>query len=194
MSVPTRTRSSKAGHEGVAELDRLTLLVEQVNVCALPGCAIIKYDSFLTVMWRAVARGCVKHDDAVFVARGLRRGFEAGVGREELCVQRIFKHCRSAVDAMPHMTEAVHGQIGTGKSIAVGGWGFMRDELRLGSLGDLPNLATMERWPNMVIRTSSAGVNGYVDGKLGCVVDALGNVDSKLGCVVDALWGTSTAT
>ena len=45
----------------------------------------------------------------------------------------------------------------------------------------------------VILASNASGVNGYVDGKLGCVVDALGNVDSKLGCVVDAWWGTSTA-
>ena len=76
-----RTASSKLSP--FAEVWKLTKLVEEVNACALPGCTI-KYEKFLPVMWRAVARGFVSHEHATFVARGLRHGFDAGVQRSKL--------------------------------------------------------------------------------------------------------------
>jgi len=63
---------------GLAEMARLRAVVESENACALPGCSI-KYNSFLTVMWRAVQRGFVSQPDAVFTADGLGGG-EGGGG------------------------------------------------------------------------------------------------------------------
>ena len=80
MEDPTATMPS-AGRalDGVfARVWELTQLVEETNACNLPGCSI-KYDSFLTVMWRAVARGYVAHRDATYIAKSLRYGFDAGV-------------------------------------------------------------------------------------------------------------------
>ena len=50
--------------------------VESDGACALPGVSV-KYDSFMPVMWQAVARGFVDHDKAVFVGDG--RGVALGV-------------------------------------------------------------------------------------------------------------------
>ena len=115
--------------EGVSELRRLAAVVEQSNAFALPGCTI-KYDSFMTVMWRAVSRGFVQHDDAVFVARGLRWGFEAGIQRGLLHGKRVFRNYKSAIDAMPQVVRATQKRIDGGKSIALGDWVWVREILR----------------------------------------------------------------
>ena len=66
------TGSSEFGGLGVVA--RLRSVVEESTACALPGVSI-KYDSFIPCMWQAVARGFVRHEDAVFVGDGLRHGF-----------------------------------------------------------------------------------------------------------------------
>merc|ERR1711988_797349 len=70
------------------------------------------------------------HDDAVFVAKGLRHGFEAGVQRDQLFGQRIFKNYKSALDAMPQVVRAVQGRIDAGKTLVVGEWTAVRESLR----------------------------------------------------------------
>ena len=65
------------------DLTALREKVESENACTLPGCTI-KYDSFLSVMWRAVSRGYVMDHHAAFVADGLRNGFGLGLRREQL--------------------------------------------------------------------------------------------------------------
>ena len=87
--------ASPAGPGILDELFRLQGVVESQNACALPGCTI-KYDSFLTCMWRAVSRGYVKQWDAELVANGLRNGFDCGVCREQAKGKRVFRNYQSA--------------------------------------------------------------------------------------------------
>ena len=126
--MPKAARPAPVGG-GLAEVHRLTSLVEESNACALPGCTI-KYDTFLPVMWKAVARGYVKHEHAVFVAHGLRHGFEAGIQRDQLHGQRVFKNYKTAVDAMEQVARATQGRVDTGKTLVLGDWGNLRDTLR----------------------------------------------------------------
>ena len=56
-------------------------LVEAQNACVLPGCTI-KYDSFMTILRRAVSRGYVRDRHAAFVEDGLTNGFTLGVSRD----------------------------------------------------------------------------------------------------------------
>ena len=81
MLATTRAAASPSWseHPGLAEMARLRAVVESENACALPGCSI-KYNSFMSTMWRAVQRGFVLHDDAVYIAEGLQNGFSLGVG------------------------------------------------------------------------------------------------------------------
>ena len=103
--------------------------MEETNACNLPG-STIKYDSFMPVMWRAVARGYVEHDHAVFVANGLRYGFEAGVQREVLKgQQRAFKNYKSAVVAMDRVARATQKRIDGGRTLMLGDWWVLRDAL-----------------------------------------------------------------
>ena len=67
--------------EGLALVAHYRSVVEEVGACALPGVGV-KYETFMPCMWRAVATGHVKHEDAVFVANGLRYGFTAGVDQK----------------------------------------------------------------------------------------------------------------
>ena len=68
---------------GLGVLHELRAQVEATNACCLPGVSI-KYETFVPEMWKAVARGFVRHEDALFVADGLRNGYLAGVQRELL--------------------------------------------------------------------------------------------------------------
>ena len=63
---------------GFGVLHSLRVCVERENACTLPGVPIV-YEKFIPVMWKAVAKGFVKHEHAVFVQDGLRNGFKAGV-------------------------------------------------------------------------------------------------------------------
>ena len=51
-------------NEGLGEFFRLRALVEEQSACSMPGVQI-KYDTFIPVMWRAVASGHVSHESAV---------------------------------------------------------------------------------------------------------------------------------
>ena len=62
------------------EFCALRELVETQNACVLPGCTI-KYDSFMTILRRAVSRGYVRDHHAAFVEDGLTNGFTLGVSR-----------------------------------------------------------------------------------------------------------------
>ena len=138
MVAPIATTRIASPSNGLARVRQLAAQVEESNACSLPGCPI-KYDSFLTVMWRAVARGYVEHDHAVFVAQGLKQGFTAGVKREELFGQRIFKNYKRAVDAIEQVGRATQGRIDDGKTLCLGDWGQvnegLRDEVKDLSLG-----------------------------------------------------------
>ena len=73
-TIPVSATSPSS--EGLGQLAGLRHLVQTQGACALPGCTV-RYDTFLPVMWRAVARGFVTHADACFVNEGLRHGFKA---------------------------------------------------------------------------------------------------------------------
>ena len=136
---------------GLAEVRRLAQMVEDSNACALPGCPI-KHDSFLTVLWRAVARGHAKHVRACFVAKGLRHGLAARVLHEELYGQRVFKNYKTAVDDMGQVGRATPGRTFEGKTLLLGHWGEvdarLRDEVEdfyCFPLGAVPKTARADR-------------------------------------------------
>ena len=122
------TQVSPSSDSAFARVWALTRLVEEVNACALPGCTI-KIDSFLPVMWRAVLRGFVKHEHAVFVANGLRWGFDAGVQRGRLKGKRVWRNYKSAVDAMDRVARATQKRVDGGKTLCLGDWVDLRGSL-----------------------------------------------------------------
>ena len=128
-SPPELSLRLRRGTGSLDQVHQLTQLVNDHNACALPGCTI-KYDSFMRVMWRAVARGYVEHRHAAFVARGLRYGFTAGVQKSELHGQRIFKNYKSAVEAMEQVGRATQKRIDAGKTICIGEWSRVHERLR----------------------------------------------------------------
>ena len=131
VALPATTPNELRGGNRPSSFGRvweLQRLVERSNACALPGCTI-KYDTFLPIMWRAVARGFVEHRYAVFVANGLRHGFEAGVQRHLLRGQRVFKNYKSAVEAMPQVARATQKRIDSGKTLMLGTWLDKRRDL-----------------------------------------------------------------
>lgn len=86
-------------------------------------------------MWRAVARGYVRHEHATFIAKSLRHGFEAGVQRHLVRGQRCFPNYKSARDAMEQVGRATQGRVDSGKTLALGDWGGLRD-LLFSQIGD----------------------------------------------------------
>ena len=83
ITPTSATAPSSELPEGLALLSHWRSVVEEVGACALPGVSV-KYDTFIPCMWKAVARGFVPHEDAVFVGDGLRNGFTAGVDVTQL--------------------------------------------------------------------------------------------------------------
>ena len=99
--------NAAADAEGVFQrMFDLADVVARQGACALPG-VNIKYDNFMSCMWRAVSRGFVSREHAEFVGDGLRSGFTAGVQRALLKGVRIFKNYESAeVDHKAKVAEA----------------------------------------------------------------------------------------
>ena len=60
----------------------------------------------------------------------MRHGFEAGIQRDQLHGQRVFKNYKTAVDAMEQVARATQGRVDTGKTLILGDWGNLRDTLR----------------------------------------------------------------
>ena len=166
MVAPIATTRIASPSNGLARVRQLATQVEESNACSLPGCPI-KYDSFLTVMWRAVARGYVEHEHAVFVAQGLKQGFTAGVKREELFGQRIFKNYKSAVDAMEQVGRATQGRIDDGKTLCLGDWGqvneSLRDDVKDSTCSRCGSRATAASAPAAVRPASSSSSSSEVD-------------------------------
>ena len=98
---------------------RLRSLVETEGACALPGCTI-KYESFTQVMWRAVQRGFVRHNDAIFLADGLRYGFKLGVDTTKMHGHRQFNNYKSAVEAAESVSKAVQERVDAHKTVDLG--------------------------------------------------------------------------
>ena len=87
----------------------------------MPGCAV-KYDTFMHSMWKAVARGHVPHDKAVFVQSGLRHGFKAGIDTTKMVGQKIFKNYKSALEGREAVTRATMKRVQAGKTLQLGSW------------------------------------------------------------------------
>lgn len=84
--------SAEADRAGsFAPMFEMADLVYRAGACALPGVSI-KYDNYMSCLWRAESRGYVKTEHAEFVSQGLRWGFTAGVQRDLLKGVRIFKN------------------------------------------------------------------------------------------------------
>ena len=73
-------------------------------------------------MWKAVARGFVRHEDAVFVNNGLRDGFTAGVDVNQLGGHRWFKNYQSALEGREPVTRAIMKRVQAGKTLDLGLW------------------------------------------------------------------------
>ena len=106
-TTPTSaTAPSSELPEGLALLSHWRSVVEEVGACALPGVSV-KYDTFIPCMWKAVARGFVPHEDAVFVGDGLRNGFTAGVDVTQLTGHRWFTNYKSALEGRDAVMRAI---------------------------------------------------------------------------------------
>ena len=118
-------------------------------------------------MWRAVARGYVEHDHAVFVAQGLKQGFTAGVKREELFGQRIFKNYKRAVDAIEQVGRATQGRIDDGKTLCLSDWRqvneSLRDDVKDSTCSRCGSRATAASAPAAVRPASSSSSSSEVD-------------------------------
>ena len=93
--LPQGWQAVKEAEGLLGEVFDLADRVARVNACALPG-VNIKYDNFMSCMWLAVSRGYVQQKHALFVSRGLREGFTAGVQLDKLKGKRVYKNYPSA--------------------------------------------------------------------------------------------------
>ena len=126
-TTPTSATPRHSELAGLAAVDKLRSIVEVQNACALPGCSI-KYNSFMSTMWRAVQRGFVAHYDATFIAEGLRHGFSLGVDVTKMRGHRRFSNYKSAIDAAASVAKAVRARVEAGKTLDLGGWTPTLDE------------------------------------------------------------------
>ena len=114
------------------EVFALENIVKSENACALPGCTI-KFDSFVRVLRRAMSRGYVHDVYGNYVLEGLQFGFDLGVDMDvlkaSLVKPRVFSNYKSALDARPQVSEAVRARVQKHKSIKLGAWSAVRDEL-----------------------------------------------------------------
>ena len=117
----TQTNATPSSSElsGLAEVARLTSLVETEGACALPGCTI-KYESFVQVMWNAVQRGFVRHDEATFVADGLRYGFKLGVDTAKMRGHRQFNNYKSSIESAASVSKAIQERVDNHKTLDLG--------------------------------------------------------------------------
>ena len=113
--------SGAEGHGGLGLLHSLRAQVEATNACTLPGVSI-KYETFVPEMWKAVAKGFVKHEHAVFVGEGLRWGFHAGVQVAKHTGHRWFSNYPSAVAAREAVSRATMKRVQSGKTVCLGPW------------------------------------------------------------------------
>ena len=117
------TPSSSEGSAALGAVSELRALVESEGACALPG-VTIRYESFIPVMWQAVARGFVSHDKAVFVGEGLRWGFKAGIDISRLATvgHRWFSNYQSSIDGREAVSRATMKRVKSGKTLHLGAW------------------------------------------------------------------------
>ena len=113
--------SGAEGPGGLGLLHSLRAQVEATNACTLPGVSI-KYETFVPEMWKAVAKGFVKHEHAVFVGEGLRWGFHAGVQVAKHTGHRWFSNYPSAVAAREAVSRATMKRVQSGKTVCLGPW------------------------------------------------------------------------
>ena len=105
--------------------------MQRENACALPG-VDIKYDNFMTCMWRAVDRGYVRREHAEFCAEGLRHGFTCGIDATQLRGHRYHRNYPTATEHRKAVTNAIRKRVDAGKTLELGTWdGAMRDQLRV---------------------------------------------------------------
>jgi hypothetical protein len=73
-------------------------------------------------MWQAVARGFVRHEDAVFAQQGLRYGFKAGIDVTRMLGHKWYKNYKSALEGREAVTRATMKRVQAGKTIPLGTW------------------------------------------------------------------------
>ena len=112
------------------DLSALRTKVESENACVLPGCSI-KYDSFLSVMWRAVSRGYVRDSHARFVADGLRNGFTLGVSSDRVkgLGRRMFRNYPTAYAARSQVSASIAARVQKQKTLCLGLWSSLQQEV-----------------------------------------------------------------
>ena len=121
MITPT-VATNQSPNEGFSEFFRLRDLVEAEGACSLPG-VTLKYDKFLPVMWKAVSKGFVSHENAAFVAEGLRYGFKAGVDITSMRGHRWFKNYPSSVEeGCASVISGTCKRVNVGKTLDLGVW------------------------------------------------------------------------
>ena len=92
--------------------------VLKVGAHALPGVSIA-YGAFMSILWRAVARGFVSPLHAIFVQNGLRWGFDLGFSPQRLPGRRFFNNYSSALEAHGAISKNLFGRLRSHKSYSL---------------------------------------------------------------------------
>ena len=93
--------------------------VEEVNACALDGVSV-KYDSFISYMWHSVEMGYVTTHDAMFVATGLRWGFNLEADLSKLRGKRVFRNYPPTRVHRASVTDAMMKRVAKHKTVLLG--------------------------------------------------------------------------
>ena len=96
--------------------------VGTLGACALPGVPI-RQENFVHVMWQAVHRGFVSRADAMYVETGLIEGFTAGIQRQLLKGQRVYRNYPPAEgEYFDQVVAATQKRVAIGRTLQLVEW------------------------------------------------------------------------
>lgn len=116
----------KGGSPDLVRLQDLWRAIQDTHACMMPG-VNLRFETFVPEMWRAVARGFVRHKHAAFIVftyEGLRWGFRAGFDSSKLFGHRWFKNYPTALKGAGRsaVIQATLKRVGLEKTPDLGEW------------------------------------------------------------------------
>ena len=120
MSQQPLLTDDKTGHASFDVVRRLQAQVREFGACSLPGVSI-DYLRFMPIMWKAVSRGFVSHENAAFVSCGLWHGFDCGLDVSLLKGRRRYRNYKSALEGRSRVSKATRVRVGNQKTLMLCG-------------------------------------------------------------------------
>ena len=133
MSQQPLLTDDKTGHASFDVVRRLQAQVREFGACSLPGVSI-DYLRFMPIMWKAVSRGFVSHENAAFVSCGLWHGFDCGLDVSLLKGRRRYRNYKSALEGRSRVSKATRVRVGNQKTLMLCGVPSGYDVASLGPL------------------------------------------------------------